>query len=151
LAGELVQASSDAADRERRTQVRTNRRLRGMLAGTLLLLLVAVVAGVLAIRQRDDARAQALTSDAERVGAQALSDPNVDHSLLLAVARVKLQDRFETRSDLFADYGSAWLWKRGRVQSRRPGAAGLGVLLDRLGLQAGRVGHPHRAAAVQPR
>jgi WD40 repeat protein/class 3 adenylate cyclase/tRNA A-37 threonylcarbamoyl transferase component Bud32 len=99
----FVHASSDAADRERRTQVRTNRRLRGMLAGTLLLLLVAVVAGVLAVRQRDDARAQALTSDAERVGALALSDPNVDHSLLLAVAGVKLQDRFQTRSDLFAD------------------------------------------------
>ena len=32
-----------------------------------------------------------------------MSDPNVDHSLLLAVTGVELQDRLQTRSDLFAD------------------------------------------------
>jgi WD40 repeat protein len=32
-----------------------------------------------------------------------LSDPNVDHSLLLAVTGVELQNRLQTRSDLFAD------------------------------------------------
>jgi serine/threonine protein kinase/WD40 repeat protein len=91
------------ADRERRTQLRRNRRLRGLLAGTVVLLLLAVLAGVIALEQRNNARAQALTSDAERVGAEALTDSAPDRSLLLAVAGVELQNRLETRSDLFAD------------------------------------------------
>jgi class 3 adenylate cyclase/tRNA A-37 threonylcarbamoyl transferase component Bud32 len=99
----FIDAGVAEADRERRVQQRTNRRLRGLLAGAVMLLIVAGLAAVVALIQRDHARAQALTSDAERVGAQALSDPNVDHSLLLAVAGVKLQNRVETRSDLFAD------------------------------------------------
>jgi len=99
----FIDAGVAEADRERRVQQRTNRRLRGLLAGAVMLLIVAGLAGVIAVIQRNDARAQALTSDAERVGVQALTDPNVDHSLLLAVAGVKLQNRVETRSDLFAD------------------------------------------------
>jgi len=99
----FLDASLAEADRERRAQLRANRRLRGLLAGALALLLVAVLAGVVALIQRGDARAQALTSDAERLGAEALSDPNVDHSLLLAVTGVELQDRLQTRSDLLAD------------------------------------------------
>ena len=99
----FVEMSLEQADRERRTQERANRRLRGLLAGAVALLVVAVVAGVIALVQRSHAQAQALTSDAERVGAQALTDPNADRSLLLAVAGVRLQNRFQTRSDLFAD------------------------------------------------
>ena len=68
-----------------------------------MLLVVAVLAGVVALIQRHGAQAQALTSDAERVGAQALTELNVDRSLLLSVAAVKLQNRAQTRSDLFAD------------------------------------------------
>jgi WD40 repeat protein len=68
-----------------------------------VLLVVAVLAGVVALVQRHGAQAQALTSDAERIGAQALTEPNVDRSLLLSVASVKLQNRAQTRSDLFAD------------------------------------------------
>jgi WD40 repeat protein/class 3 adenylate cyclase/energy-coupling factor transporter ATP-binding protein EcfA2 len=99
----FLNAGLQEADRERRAQLRANRRLRALLAGALVLLLIAVVAGVIALIQRSHAQAQALTSDAERLGAQALSDPNVDHSLLLAVTGVELQDRVQTRSDLFAD------------------------------------------------
>ncbi len=99
----FLDTSLQEADRERRTQLRANRRLRALLSGALALLLIAVVAGVVALIQRSHAQAQALTSDAERLGAQALSDPNVDHSLLLAVTGVELQDRLQTRSDLFAD------------------------------------------------
>ena len=99
----FLDASVEEADRERRSQARTNRRLRGLLAGAVILLAVAVIAGIVALVQRNNATAQALTSDAERLGTQALTDPNVDHSLLLAVAGVKLQNRVETRSDLLAD------------------------------------------------
>ena len=107
---QFIDASLEEAERERRAQQRSNRRLRVLLAGALTVLVVAVLAGVLALTSRSDAihardaaRAQALTSDAERLGAEALSDPNVDHSLLLAVTGVELQNRVETRSDLFAD------------------------------------------------
>ena len=99
----FLDSSLQEADRERRAQLRANRRLRALLAGALALLLIAVVAGVIALIQRSHAQAQALTSDAERLGAEALSDPNVDHSLLLAVTGVELQNRLQTRSDLFAD------------------------------------------------
>ena len=98
----FIDASLAEATQERGAQLRANRRLRGLLAGAVALLLVAVLAGVLALIQRGDARAQALTSDAERVGAQALTEQNVDVSLLLAVAAVRLQNRAETQSDLLA-------------------------------------------------
>jgi WD40 repeat protein/class 3 adenylate cyclase len=99
----FIDASIAESDRERRADRRANRRLRLLLGAAVVLLAAALAGGVLAFVQRDHARAQALTADAERLGAQALSDQNVDHSLLLAVTGVKLQDRFETRSDLFAD------------------------------------------------
>jgi WD40 repeat protein/class 3 adenylate cyclase len=99
----FIDASVDGADRARRVQLRSNRRLRGLLAGAVILLVIAVLAGVVSFVQRGHAQAQALTSDAERIGAQALTEPNVDRSLLLAAAGVKLQNRLETRSDLLAD------------------------------------------------
>jgi class 3 adenylate cyclase/WD40 repeat protein/tRNA A-37 threonylcarbamoyl transferase component Bud32/energy-coupling factor transporter ATP-binding protein EcfA2 len=98
----FIDASVERADDERRAERRANRRLRGLLAGTAALLAIALLAGVVSLVQRDHARAQSLTSDAERVGAQAVAEPNVDRSLLLAVAAVELQDRFQTRSDLLA-------------------------------------------------
>ena len=98
----FIDASVHEADRERRTQLHANRRLRALLAGTVALLVVAVLAGVIAIIQRHKAQAQALTSDAERVGAQALTEQSVDRAMLLGVAAVKLHNGVETRSDLLA-------------------------------------------------
>ena len=98
----FIDASVEDADRARGAQLRTNRRLRGLLAGAVILLVVAVLAGVVSFAQRRHAQAQALTSDAERIGAQALTESNVDRSLLLAAAGVELQNRLETRSDLLA-------------------------------------------------
>ncbi|MFI5039114.1 MAG: PQQ-binding-like beta-propeller repeat protein, partial [Solirubrobacterales bacterium] len=98
----FVDASVAEAERERRAEQRSNRRLRGLLAGAVALLLVAVLAGVIALIQRGHAQAQALTSDAERLGAQAQTEPKMDRAMLLAVAGVKLQNRAETRSDLLA-------------------------------------------------
>ena len=98
----FIDAGLEEADRERHDQLRNNRRLRGLLAGAVALLLVAVLAGVVALIQRGDAKAQALTSDAERVGALAVAEKNVDLAMLYAVAGVKLQNRLETRSDLLS-------------------------------------------------
>jgi WD40 repeat protein/class 3 adenylate cyclase len=105
----FLDGSLDEADREHHAQLRANRRLRGLLAGAVALLLVAVVAGALALIQRSHAQAarsraqaQALTSDAERLGALAQTEPGLDRALLLAVAGVELTNRQETRSDLLA-------------------------------------------------
>jgi WD40 repeat protein/class 3 adenylate cyclase/energy-coupling factor transporter ATP-binding protein EcfA2 len=99
----FIDTSLEEADRERRSQLRANRRLRALLAGAVALLLVAAIAGVVALVQRGHAQAQALTSDAERVGAQALLEKNLDLAMLYAVTGVKLQNRLETRADLLEE------------------------------------------------
>ena len=81
----FLDASVDEADRERRRQMRTNRRLRGLLAAAAVLLVAAIAAGVLALaahnaRAQSAAEAQALTSDAERVGALALGEPTLERA-----------------------------------------------------------------------
>ena len=107
LEREFLIASRQASEREAERQRRTNRRLRGLLVGTAVFLVVALVAGALALIQRGRARdaqaaaeAQALRSDAERLSTLALAEPNLDRSLLLAVAGVKLKDLPETRGNL---------------------------------------------------
>jgi WD40 repeat protein/class 3 adenylate cyclase/tRNA A-37 threonylcarbamoyl transferase component Bud32 len=105
----FLDASVAEADRERRAQLRTNRRLRGLLAGAAALLVIAAGAGALFFIQRSNARdaesaaeLQALRSDAQRVGALALTAPSLQRSMLLALAATRLQDTPETRSDLLA-------------------------------------------------
>ena len=49
----FLDASVAESERERRTQLRANRRLRVLLAGVGLLLVAAVIAGVLALRESD--------------------------------------------------------------------------------------------------
>ena len=55
---------------------------------------------IFALISRSAAVNQALTSDAERVGAQAVAQKNLDLAMLYAVTGVKLQNRLQTRSDL---------------------------------------------------
>jgi WD40 repeat protein len=100
LESEYLAAARTAAARRQRNLVAAS---LAVAAVSVALLVFALISRSDAIHARNAAKAQALTSDAERLGAEALSDPNVDHSLLLAVAGVKLQDRLQTRSDLFAD------------------------------------------------
>jgi WD40 repeat protein len=107
LEREFLSRSRDASEQEAEKQRRTNRRLRGLLVGTAIFLAVALVAGALALIQRGHARdaqsaaeAQALRSDAERLGTLALTERNLDRSFLLAVAGVQLKDMAETRGNL---------------------------------------------------
>jgi WD40 repeat protein/class 3 adenylate cyclase len=106
---EFLAQSRQVSDREAERQRRTNRRLRGLLVGTAIFLVVALVAGSLALVQRSRARnsqaaaeAEALRSDAQRIGTLAGAETNLDRSLLLAVAGIQLQDLPETRGDLLA-------------------------------------------------
>ena len=109
LEREFLAQSRQASERESERQRRTNRRLRGLLIGTAIFLVVALVAGALALVQRSNARdsqraaeAQALRSDAERLSTLALTEPDLPRSFLLGVAGVKLQDLPETRGDLLS-------------------------------------------------
>ena len=107
LEREFLTQSRDASERQLERQRRANRRLRALLVGTAVFLLVALIAGVFAVVQRDQAQraqkaadAQALKADSERVGTLAQTQPSLDRSLLLAVAAVKLDNLPETRGDL---------------------------------------------------
>jgi WD40 repeat protein/DNA-binding SARP family transcriptional activator len=86
----------------RRTSGRAQRRLRMVLAAVASLLVIAVGAGLVALDQRGRARAEATAAAAQRLGAEALADEDLDRSLLLARQGVALHDSLQTRSNLFA-------------------------------------------------
>jgi WD40 repeat protein/DNA-binding SARP family transcriptional activator len=89
-------------DESRAASVRSTRRLRASLAGAIALLVVAVIAGVVALEARGTAQRQATTAVAQRLGAQALVEPQLDRALLLAREGVNLDDSAATRSNLLA-------------------------------------------------
>ena len=96
--GESRAAMEVGAERQRRV----NQRLRALLASVAVLLALAVVAGAVALSQRGEARDAALVADAQRLGAEALSDDRLDHALLLARAGVDLHDSAATRGNLLS-------------------------------------------------
>ncbi|HET8759296.1 MAG TPA: WD40 repeat domain-containing protein, partial [Solirubrobacteraceae bacterium] len=89
-------------DDSRHASGRAQRRLRLVLAGVASLLVLAVIAGVVALDQRERARDQATTAAAQRLGAQALAEGDLDRSLLLARQGVALDDTLQTRGNLLA-------------------------------------------------
>jgi WD40 repeat protein len=91
----FLDASAAAAER-------AQRRLRLVLGGVSLLLVAAVITGLLALDQRGNARTEARIAEAQRLGAQALSEHALDRSLLLARQAVMLDDSLATRSNLLA-------------------------------------------------
>ncbi|HEY6888827.1 MAG TPA: WD40 repeat domain-containing protein, partial [Solirubrobacter sp.] len=99
----------DLSDRERdflaagrAASERAQRRLRVMLAGVAFLLILAVIAGTVALDQRGNARAEATAAAAQRLGAQSLAEYDLDRSLLLARQGVALDDSPQTRGYLLA-------------------------------------------------
>jgi WD40 repeat protein/DNA-binding SARP family transcriptional activator len=89
-------------DDSRRASGREQRRLRLVLAGVASLLVIAVIAGLVALDQRGNARAEATAAAAQRLGAQALAEDDLDRALLLARQGVALHDSPQTRSSLLA-------------------------------------------------
>jgi class 3 adenylate cyclase/WD40 repeat protein len=89
-------------DAGRAAAERAQRRLRVLLAGVAALLAVAVAGALVAVHQRSAARSEAQAAEAQRIGAQALTDPDLDRSLLLARHGVALDDAPATRSNLLA-------------------------------------------------
>jgi len=89
-------------EQSRTSFTRANRRLRALLAVAVVLLAAALVAGAIALAARGSVRQQATAAMAQRLGAQALVEPRLDRSLLLAREGVDLDDSGATRSNLLA-------------------------------------------------
>jgi WD40 repeat protein/class 3 adenylate cyclase len=94
---DFLSESRQASEREAERQRRTNRRLRGLLVGTAVFLVVAFLAGGLALVQRGRAREEAVRaekqariSSARELAAAAVANLDVDpeRSILLAVEAV---------------------------------------------------------------
>src|SRR5207237_130657 len=101
-AGTLNRLERDFLQESRRSSVRANRRLRMLLAAALVLLIAAMAAGGVALAARSSADHQATSATAGRLGAQALIQPPLDLSLLLARAAVNIDDSLATRGYLLA-------------------------------------------------
>lgn len=100
LEREFLEASRRQGQLEAERQRRQNRRLRLALVAAVVLLAVALVAGVLALVQRSQARRAATAAVAQSLGAQGISEPRIDLAMLLARASVALDPTLRTRSDL---------------------------------------------------
>ena len=109
LEREFIQSSRIDSERVARRQRAQNRRLRSLLLGVGILFAVAVVAGIVALAQRQSARnkASAATSAARvalarQLGAQAVNEPRLDLAMLLAREAVRLDRSPETEGSLLA-------------------------------------------------
>jgi WD40 repeat protein/class 3 adenylate cyclase/energy-coupling factor transporter ATP-binding protein EcfA2 len=102
LEREFLEASRAAELGEIEATRRRNRRLRILVAALALILAGALVAGALALVQRQNAREAATAAVAQRLGAQALVQKDLDLSLLLARQGVDVDDSLVTRGNLLA-------------------------------------------------
>ena len=98
----FVTESREASEREAKRARRANRRLRVLLAGVAALLVASAVGGLYAVAQRVEARDAETAQVAQRLGAQALVEEDLDRSLLLARQAVAIADTPQTRSSLLA-------------------------------------------------
>ena len=98
----LNRLERDFLEESRTAFARANRRLRVLLSAAVILLLFALAAGAIALVARNSAKRQATAAIAERLGAQALVEPQLDRGLLLAREGVALDDDTATQSNLLA-------------------------------------------------
>jgi class 3 adenylate cyclase/WD40 repeat protein len=104
LEQEYLAAGSSLRDREAAENTRRVRRLRMLLAAALVLLIVAVGAGVVARNNAEDARDQNRLADVQRVSAESIatSDTNLAVAFPLAVEGFRLENRYESRNALLS-------------------------------------------------
>jgi WD40 repeat protein len=112
----FLEASSAAQERELRDARRRARRLRILLAGVVVLLAFALVAGAVALLQRGRAQHSATVAQAGRLAAESreAAAKHPDLALLLALEAGRLDDSVDSRGALLGalEHGSrirAWL------------------------------------------
>ena len=98
----FVTESREVSEQETKRARRTNRRLRALLTGVAVLLAAAIAGGIFAVIQRGEARDAETAQLAQRLGAQALVEEDLDRSLLLARQAVAIEDSPQTRGYLLA-------------------------------------------------
>ena len=105
----FLEASSAAQERELRDARRRARRLRILLAGVVVLLALALVAGALALVQRGHARHTATVAQAGRLAAQSreVVAKHPDLALLLALEAGRLDDSVDSRGALLGALSTA--------------------------------------------
>jgi DNA-binding SARP family transcriptional activator/WD40 repeat protein len=109
LEREFLQTSRLQDERAAQRQRAQNRRLRSLLFGVGVLLVIAVIAGIVALVQRQSARdhARAATASARvalarQLGAEAVNQPRLDLAMLLARESVNLDRSPQTEGTLLA-------------------------------------------------
>jgi WD40 repeat protein len=98
----LSEVEREFLHESRAVSTRASRRSRFVRGLVACLLVAAVAAAAGAWQQRSDALGQATSAEAQRLDAQALIDPRLDRSLLLAREAVSLDNSPSTRSGLLA-------------------------------------------------
>src|SRR4029453_4759820 len=99
---DFVEYSRAAAERDEQRQRRANRRLRILVGGSAARVGVPVVAGVVAVTQRGEARDAALEADAARLGSDGVARERLDQAMLLARGGIDLYESVATRSSLLS-------------------------------------------------
>ncbi len=102
LAAEFLSVSVADQERDQQAQARTNRRLRALLIGAAVALVVALIAGGLAVRRQREASRSRDLADIARVAAVSRSvvDRQPDLGMLLAAAAFDLDDTADTQATL---------------------------------------------------
>jgi DNA-binding SARP family transcriptional activator len=98
--GAFLAASQDAVLAGELRDRRRVRRLRQLLTAAVAAFVVATAGGVVAINQQQRADAANLSSDARRLTAEAIAEPDLRVSVLLAVAAMRLDDSGQARDGL---------------------------------------------------
>ncbi|HET7429326.1 MAG TPA: hypothetical protein VFJ66_07725, partial [Gaiellales bacterium] len=108
-AGELNEAEQDflresraESERDAERQRRTNRRLRMLLVGVSVVTVLAVAAGIIALVQRSSAQHQATVALGRQLGAEAVSEPQIDRAMLLARQSLAFDRSTQTEGTLLA-------------------------------------------------
>lgn len=100
----FLDASRELEEADSRRQRAQNRRLRRLLAGVGLMLVLSLVAGLVAYQQRATARERTADADFVRLTSQSLNvlDSNRSLGLLLALEANDARDNVDSRSALFS-------------------------------------------------
>jgi WD40 repeat protein/DNA-binding SARP family transcriptional activator/energy-coupling factor transporter ATP-binding protein EcfA2 len=106
---EFLTASSDRHARQLRTARQSARRLRSLAGGLAAVLVLALIAGGIAVAQRSTARRQALLANSGRLAALATEriTGQLDLAMLLAVEGHRLDDSVTTRGALLSTVGKS--------------------------------------------
>jgi WD40 repeat protein/DNA-binding SARP family transcriptional activator len=106
---EFLTASSDRHARQLRSARRSARRLRSLAGGLAAVLVLALIAGGIAVAQRSTARRQALLANSGRLAALATEriTGQLDLAMLLAVEGHRLDDSVTTRGALLSTVGKS--------------------------------------------